>query len=163
MENNELGESYGAFPNNKEKKIRELSPEEITLIKSLFYFCHKYDKIKYIIDKINYCKKIKNLVVKSPQNQKNSLLITSEILNSFQRYKEQCWNIYIYFNWNDNKRLTSTKIDIINKSNDQNVSSSSRLEKDDAYVTKFKEILEELYNKKKEILSAYKKKKVKKF
>ena len=131
MENNELEESYGAFSiNNKEKKIKELSPEEITLIKSLFYFCHKYDKIKYIIDKINYYKKIKNLVVKSPQNQKNSLLRTSET-------------------------LTSTKIDIMNKSNDQNYSSSSRMEKDDAYVTTFKEILEELYNKKKDILSAY--------
>lgn len=48
MENNDLEESNWSFlVNNKEKtKIKELSPEEITLIKSLFYFCHKHDKIR---------------------------------------------------------------------------------------------------------------------
>jgi hypothetical protein len=124
MENNDLEESYETFlANNKEKnKIKELSPEEITLIKSLFYFCHKYDKIIYIKDKIEYYKKIKNLIDISPQNQKNSLLRTSET-------------------------LTSTKLNNLNKNNEQNFSSSSRMEKDDNYISQFREILEELYKK----------------
>ena len=133
MGNNDLEETYMNFPvNNKEiNKIKELSPEEITLLKSLFYFCHKYDKIKYIRDKIKYYKKIKNLTNRTPQNQKNSLLRTSE-------------------------SLTSAKLKIMNKSNEQNLSSSSKMEKDDIYAREFNEILEELlYIKRKEILSAY--------
>ena len=132
MENNDLEEPYMTLiVNNREiNKIKELSPEEVTLIKSLFYFCRKYDKIKYIRDKMKYYKKIKNLTNNSPQNQKNSLLRTSE-------------------------SITSTKLNNMNKSNEQNLSSSSRMEKDDFYIREFNEILEELYIKRKEILSSY--------
>jgi hypothetical protein len=35
-------------------KIKDFSPKEMTLIKTLFYFCGNYDKIKYIKNKIKY-------------------------------------------------------------------------------------------------------------
>ena len=56
-------------------KIKDFSPKEMTLIKTLFYFCGKYDKIKYIKDKIKYLRKIKNIIDISPKNQKNNLLM----------------------------------------------------------------------------------------
>ena len=111
-------------------KIKELSQEEMTLIKSLFYFCNKYDKINYIKDKIKYLKKIKNLIDISPKNQKNNLLANQELLDSNK------YNIVI----NQNKDINDSLI--YNKKND-------------IYISEFINILEKLYKKRNKILAAY--------
>ena len=67
-----FGEANLDFCFDGKYKIKDLGPKEITLIKSLFYFCNKYDQINYIRKKIKYFKIIKNEIIDIAQNSKNN-------------------------------------------------------------------------------------------
>ena len=134
-ESNEKSYDYGGFNSGEEKQfglfnnrekdkgIRELTPEEITLINSLFYFCNIYDKIKYLKDKVKYFRIIKDLIKVSPQYLRKTELKSSETLNSVKI----------------NKIMNLTQNDSLNKINNN---------KSDLYIKEFINILEKLYKKK---------------
>ena len=109
-------------------KIKELTQEEITLIKALFYFCNKYDRINYMKDKIKYLQIIKNNL--TPQNKNDSNYPNTDLTNNMKM------NLIKHENTQFN--------DFINSSN-----------KKDIYNEKLYNILEELYIKKNKILEAY--------
>ena len=117
--------------NGKKKAYQSLSPEEITLVKSLFNFCKKYDKISYIMDKIYYFKRIKKLInndLDRPLNQfkKFDTLNTNEIVTLIIK--------------NEGKNINE-------KSLDQNTKYF--------YIKEFYEIIKDLNEKRKKILAAY--------
>ena len=112
--------------------FKDLTQEEVTLIKSLFYFCNKYDKIIYIKDKINYLRKIKNLVDISPKKPKNNnnIIKRTDLLTTV--------------------RVNNIMNDIQDSEENVNISYQS-----DNYKNEFKDILIELYEKRNGILKAY--------
>ena len=113
-------------------KIKELTPKEITLIKSLFYFCNQYDKINYIKDKIQYMKKIKNLTDIVPPNKAKNSLSNFQLLNNY-RYDNMM---------NENSKEPEDNFNYINYKNNY-------------YISEFIEILGKLYEKRNKILGTY--------
>ena len=114
--------------NNPE--IKEFTQEEITLIRALFYFCNKYDRINYICDKIKYLKEIKNSIDENSTNPKKSSIKNDNLIN----------NMNVNPMGDEDEQIN----DLINPDN-----------KKDIYLYKFYKNLNDLYEKKNEILGAY--------
>ena len=127
---NENQYEYFRKKNRKKVRIKPLTQEETTLIKSLFYFCKKYDKINYIKDKIQYLRRIKNLIDETPNNQKNNNLKRSPSLLS-DTYSEIL----------DNSKTLNANLHYNNK--------------DEHYLNEFINILKDLYIKRNQIINAY--------
>ena len=114
------------------KRLKVLIPEEHILMKFLFSFCKKYDKIVYIIDKFNYFRSINELINNIQGNKITSPLKYSDTLTS------------------------NEIISIINNKNDQH--KNDKLyndEKNTNYVLEFVNIIHKLYEKRNRILASY--------
>ena len=117
---------------SKEKKIiKNLIPEEYTLIKTLFSFCKKCDKIVYLKDKFKCFRTIKNLINNIPDNKNQSSFKYSDTLTS------------------------NELISIINNKNNGNQISMLNNDINLSYATAFLNIIEKLYKRRNRILAAY--------
>ena len=115
----------------EKKKIKDLIPEELTLIKSLFSFCKKYDKIIYIKDKFKCFRCIKNLINNIQDNNISGSLKNSDTLTS------------------------NELISIINNKDLHNKNALINNDINKIYIAEFLNIIEKLYKKRNRILAAY--------
>ena len=118
--------------NRENKKLKEvLIPEEVTLIKSLFSFCKKFDKISFMIDKITYFRKIREIINNNPDEQNSS-------------------------NFRSIDTLKINELDsLLNDKNDLNNMLNNNKDNEENYIQKFRDIIKEFKKKRNQILSAY--------
>ena len=108
-----------------------LIPEEVTLIKSLFSFCKKFDKISFMIDKITYFRKIREIINNIPDEQNSS-------------------------NFRSIDTLKINELDsLLNDKNDLNNMLNNNKDNEENYIQKFRDIIKEFKKKRNQILSAY--------
>ena len=114
------------------KKLKEIIiSEELTLIKSLFSFCKKYDKIVYMNDKINCFRCIKKLINNVKDNKNTSPLKSNDTLTTDQ------------LNYILENRKNNTKLNIFDSNENEN------------YIIEFLNIIDNLNKKRNDILLAY--------
>lgn len=126
LTNNKYDKSISNMAKNKIKenmKLKDLTSEEITLIKSLFSFCKKYDKLNYMIDKINYFRNIKQLINNVQDNKITTALKSSDTLTtnepiSIMNNKNNLKN-KININNNENKNCNKEFSNIIEQLNEK--------------------------------------------
>ena len=137
LEDEQQGRSFKKNMTRKLIYIKELTQEEITLIKSLFYFCNKYDKINYIKDKIKYLRRIKNLIDLTPKKQDDNNNNNNNQIN------------------HNNLLSPESNYDIMNNDRVSFVDNTNNDVNSATINNEFIYILNKLYKKRNKILEAY--------
>ena len=117
--------------NKENKKFKEVIPEEVNLVKSLFSFCKKFDKISFIIDKITYFRKIRE-IINNIQDEQNSINLRSV----------------------DSLKINEIEL-LMKEKNNLNGTFNNNSDNDENYIQKFRNIIKEFKKKRNQILSAY--------